>query len=349
MNDLPANVYRVPQRDFAAIPGNPWVYWMPKGLRGVFERLPKLGDISPSIHGTATYNNFRFLRGWWEVGLSNIGQNNRSWHEFEIGNKDYVPYMKGGGFKRWYGNQEIVIQLLFDGRVLIEFLNSKRDSIRGTDHIFHEGITYSFLTSSAFSARISPGGFIFDVAGSSLFPGRLLLTLAVMNSTFVSYALKMVNPTVNFQVGDLARLPIPGDNSARIESLTRQAIYRAKMSSTQDEVTYDFITLPYWFSGLSNLAAARSDLIELEAQINKEVYRLYDISDADRAAIEAELAGEPLPTDEDEIEAILNKDDDDDVELPMDREELAVRWISYAVGIVLGRFKVGAIDDSKIG
>ena len=354
-----SSTYRVPQRAFDAIPGSPWVYWIPYGLRNLFETLPKLGDISPSIHGTATYDNFRFLRLWWEVGLANIGQKNRNWRDFEICLKSYVPYMKGGGFKRWYGNQEIVLQLLNRGRVLIEFLNSKRDSIRGSECIFHEGITYSFLTSSTFSARISPGGFIFDVAGSSLFPEKLLLTLAVMNSTFAGYALKLINPTVNFQVGDLARLPIVRDSSARLETLTREAITCAKARSAEDETTYDFIAPPRWDTGPDDpspgsgqaLAAAEARLAALERQIDDEVYRLYSIGDADRAAIEAELAGGSVSEGEDEAAANLDEDDEEgEAEAAMTREELAVRWISYAVGIVLGRFTIGdsGIDDLRL-
>jgi hypothetical protein len=344
MADLPSNVYRVRQRDFDAIPGSPWVYWIPDGLRELFETLPRLGDMAPSIHGSATYDNFRFLRFWWEAGLMNIGRHNRSWDEFETCQRSYVPYMKGGSFKRWYGNQEVILQLTSRGRVLIEFLNSKRDSIRGGERIFQEGITYSFLTSSRFSARISPGGFIFDVAGSSLFPKNLLLILGTMNSSFASYALKLINPTVNFQVGDLARLPVLTTPSVKIETLTRQAIAQAKLDSTQDETTYDFVAPPRWDTGLTDLSVAEARLAALEAKIDDEVYHLYGISDEDRAAIEAELASQALAVAEDDggtvVEGVADEESAE-AETSMTPAELAVRWISYAVGILLGRFSPG--------
>ncbi len=349
MTDLPPNVYRVAQRRFDAIPGSPWVYWIAPSIRRTFEFLPKLGEFAPSIHGTATYDNFRFLRFWWEVGISRTGRDYASWEEFEVGQKPYVPYMKGGTFRRWYGNQEYVLQLINRGRALIEFLNLKRDSIRGTDNIFHEGITYSFLTSSTFSARISPGGFIFDVAGSSLFPDDLSLVLSVMNSKFAAYVLKLINPTVNFQVGDLARLPVPIVSSDSLRSRTRQAIMLAKATDAQDETTYDFIAPPRWDTGLDDpstgsgqVAAAQARLAALEAQIDDEVFNLYGISAADRAAIEAELNGLTIDdlrftNDKDSAEAeIVNPKSEIE-----NRQELAVRWISYAVGIVLGRFRVG--------
>ena len=143
------------QADFDAIPGSPWVYWITPELRRMFTRCKSLDKVAPSIHGTATYDNFRFLRFWWEVGTGNIGRDNRSWDDFEQSNRDYVPYMKGGPFRRWYGNQEYVLQLLRKGRALIQFLDEKNDSIRGPDYIFHRGVTWSDLTSGRFSAIIS--------------------------------------------------------------------------------------------------------------------------------------------------------------------------------------------------
>lgn len=118
-------------------------------------------------------------------------------------------------------------------------------------------------------------------------------------------------------------------------------------------------TIPLdWRTGLADLAAAEARLAALEAQIDDEVYRLYGISDADRAAIEAELAGGNAlgAEDGDERETSNGKRDDDADESNIvnpkseieDRQELAVRWISYAVGIVLGRFIVGAATDPKI-
>ena len=344
MNNLPANVYRVHQRDFYTIPREPWVYWIPDDLRQLFKALPALGDVAQPVVGLQTGKNFRFLRGWWEVGRERIGFGCRDVSEVKTTDKRWFPYMKGGGPSKWYGNQSFVVNWEDDGRELKNFYKpSGRLASRpqNTSYYFREGVTYSYLTSASFSARYSPGGFIFDVAGSSLFPEEILLVLSVMNSPYAGYALKLINPTVNFQIGDVARLPMIRDSSSLLESLTEQAIMQSHILDLKKESTYDFIAPPRWPTGLDDLVTTENRLFNLESKINDEVYGLYGISDIDRAAIKAELAGEPLPTDEDEIETILNKDDDDDVELPMDCKELAVRWISYAVGIVLGRFWPG--------
>lgn len=330
-------IFRYPQADFDAIPGSPWVYWINPGLRRLFMELPKLGAIAPPIHGTATYDNFRFLRFWWEVGTTKLCLTNNSWSDFEDCGREYVPYMKGGSFKRWYGNQEYVLQLLNKGLNFIEFLKDKRDTIRGGDFIFQKGVTYSFLTSSKFNARLSPGGFIFDVAGSSLFPNNVTLFLAILNSSFVAYALKLINPTVNFQVGDLARLPIPTESNKQLENLVDRAISFAMRNSSEDETTFDFIAPPWTVTLDDTLAEIflRDDaLADVEKAIDEEVYRLYGISDQDRKTIESELAEPPAEGEE-------TKEEEQDY---IDDEELAHRWISYAVGIVMGRFQLDVGD-----
>ena len=318
-------VYLYRQGNFDAIPGSPWVYWITPGLRRVFEELPRLEEVAKPIHGTATYDNFRFLRYWWEVGIERIGFSNRSWNDFEKSDDDFVPYLKGGRYKKWYGNQEFVIHVARRAKALRTFLDSKKDSIRGLNYVFRRGVTYSFLTSGSFSARISPGGFIFDVAGSSLFPedpSAIYLILGVLNSTFAHYALKLINPTVNFQVGDLARLPVPEKSSNRLRELVEKAIALAKADSEEDETTWDFVAPPDWPDGnnergtMNDERGTRDDergtmsdeggrmkdengrmgpeeraalLAEIERQIDEEVYRLYGISEEDRQAIEEEL------------------------------------------------------------
>jgi len=348
--NLPPNVYRVAQRRFDAISGSPWVYWLPDGLRHLFEKLPGFANSTKICIGMRTSDNSRFLRYWWEIGLPRMAKGCRSRKTAQSSGKPWVPYMKGGQYRKWYGNQEYVVKWYNDGeeikahtRHLYPQLGDNLGwKISNEDYYFREGVTYSYLTSATFSARLSPGGFVFDVAGSSLFPDDLSLVLSVMNSTFAAYALKLINPTVNFQVGDLARLPVPTVSGDSLRNRTRQAVMLAKATDTQDETTFDFIAPPRWDTGLADLAVAQARLAALEAQIDDEVYALYGISAADRAAIEAELNGLTI----DDLR-FTNDNDEDSAEIVNpkseieNRQELAVRWISYAMGVVLGRFQPG--------
>jgi len=344
-------VYRYRQGDFDAIPGSPWVYWITPGLRKVFETFPKLGEIAQPKHGMTTGHNFRFLRFWWEPGTHRIGFECKDAREAMKTAKRWFPYMKGGGFRRWYGNQEYVVNWERDGEDIKQHIVQQYPYLNGnwgwvatnTDYYFRRGVTYSYLTSSNFSARLSPGGFIFDVAGSSLFPEDIPLVLAVLNSRFALYALRLINPTVNFQVGDLARLPVPKASSEILQKLVDQAIALAKADSEDEETTWDFIAPPQWPGGIQKVAERHARLAEIERQIDEEVYRLYGISEEDRQAIEAELAaGGTLPESEgDEEPGDTDSEETETTETFWSEEDLAKAWISYAVGIAMGQFEPG--------
>jgi hypothetical protein len=194
-------------------------------------------------------------------------------------------------------------------------------------------VTYSYLTGGTFNARLSPGGFIFDVAGSSIFPENINLLIAVLNSTLARYLLGLINPTVNFQVGDLARLPIPEHSSPELEQLVNQAIELAKTDSQEDETTYDFIAPPDWNGGI---AQRQAQLAQIEQKIDSGVYQLYSISDSDIQAIETELGtNTSIPEEPEDPEESTNDEDSSD---PLTPSELAHKWISYAFGIAIARF-----------
>jgi len=339
-------VYEYRQGDFAAISGSPWVYWVTSGLRALFERLKGLIEIAEPRQGLATADNFRFLKFWWETGRSRIRFECRSQEESLQSAENWYPYMKGGSFLRWYGNQEYVINYGHNGKELKAWADPLYGNsgwsriIKSPDFYFRRGATWTDLTTGKFSARLSPGGFVFDVSGSSVFPEDVELVLAVMNSTWAQYALKLINPTVHVQVGDLARLPIPRHSSDRLRVSADRAIALARIESEEDETTYDFIEPPPWLDGVQRVIARHRNLSEVEKEIDEEVYRLYEISPEDRKAIEEELASEPAAREdengEDEAESAGDPDEVEEASLTI--EELAQRWLSYAVGIALGRF-----------
>jgi hypothetical protein len=137
---------------------------------------------------------------------------------------------------------------------------------------------------------------------------------------------------VNFQVGDLARLPIPEQSSPTLEALVEQAIALAKQDSAEDETTWDFVAPPRWPDGLQRVAQRHAQLAEIERQIDEEVYRLYGISAEDRAAIEAELAEGTTVAENYEVGD--GEADDSETTAPLDRADLAQAWISFAVSKV---------------
>ncbi len=343
-------VYVCRQEKFFAIPGSPWVYWITDSLRNLFITLPKLESVADPKIGMRTGDNGRFIRFWWEPGLSRIG---RCLADAETAAKtglNWFPYMKGGGFRRWYGNQDYVVPWKNNGAEIKE--NTRQNYPQLGDNLgwkisnetcyFRRGITYSYLTGGTFCARLSPGGFIFDVAGSSLFPKDVSLVLAVLNSSFALYALKLINPTVNFQVGDVARLPVPNRVSDRSRDLVDRAIALAKVDSEEEETTYDFIAPPLWVGGAAAVDERHRQLNEIEREIDEEVFRLYEISQDDRRAIELELSSAPDTSEDlEHDERGSEPEQEPSTELNLIPEELAARWLSYAVGVALGRFRPG--------
>lgn len=337
-----SNTYRVAQHRFDAIPGSPWVYWLPPGLRALFETLPTLGQAAQPRQGFATADNFRFLRYWWEMGQPHIESGCQKRTEALASSSKWFPCMKGGSYLKWYGNQDHVANWHHDGEEMRAFPQA---FIRNPDLYFQEGVTFSAISSKGFSARYMPPGFVFDHGGNCIFPEEqldIIPLLGVMNSSLARAVLHVINPTINVFVDDIKRIPLPhGWEDSRLNRIVPQAIARQLAREQSGETSPSFIIAPGWDMGMSQLLRSQAALRNLECQIDDEVYRLYSISDEDRAAIEAELAGGTLVgNDEDE----KPPDDTEVAEEPepaMTREELAVCWISYAAGVVLGRFQPG--------
>jgi hypothetical protein len=349
-------IYDYCQRDFDAISGRPWVYWITPTLRQIFADLPKLQDVAEPRVGLQTSDNFRFLRYWWEVGKERIGFQCTSREECENRPERWYPYMKGGGFRRWYGKQECIINYGRNGYELKAWADPLYGNsgwsriIKSTEFYFRRGVTYSYLTAGKFSARLSPGGFVFDVAGSSLFPNDLELTLAVLNSSFAHFCLKLINPTVNFQVGDLSRLPIPRTSTGTLRDLVRRVIELSVAESEEDETSVDFIEPPSWCTGTKVNIQRQEEQAGIEHSIGEEVMRLYNISHDDRNVIEAELQSPSLYAPHDEPHEKYPEregEQNDAAGLPPGR--LGFRWVSYSLGIALGRFAVGVEGAAGCG
>ena len=340
-------VYRYSQGGFDAIPGSPWVYWITPGLREVFEKFPKLGEIAQPRQGLATADNFRFLRFWWEAGLDRIGFGCKNTREAQATGKRWFPYMKGGGFKRWYGNQEYVVNWERNGAEIRNFINPETGKAysrpQNTDYYFRRGVTFNRISSKLFSARYMHDGFIIDCNGPAAFGKDNIQILGIVNSQPFILLLSIIAPTITFQVGDVSLAPVPRHLSETLSVLVHQAITFTKIASEEDETTWDFVAPPDWPDGTRKAAERHVQLAEIERQIDEEVYRLYGISDEDRQAIEAELATGSIPQLDDDSEEIEPGGfaEQEPSESTWSSEALAKAWISYAVGVIMGHFRPG--------
>lgn len=357
-----SQIYRSKQNEFKNIPGNPWVYWITPGLQQLFKVLPKLRDVAQPRQGLATADNFRFLRFWWEVGKSQIGFDCQSQEECEERLEKWYPHTKGGGFCKWYGNQEYVINYGQNGHELKAWATIVNPSgwsrrITSIDYYFRRGVTWSALSSSGISARLMPEGFIIGHKGPASFADSIdeeYLVLGVLNSELAQTLLAITSPTIMFEVGQIAQLPVPKNSSSVLSNLVEQAIQIAMSDSAEDETTYDFQGLPWGGSIIKTidlLEQKKNQLHQVEQRIDEKVYRLYGMEEEDQTEIEAALRTGSVGAAEGE-EGEEETDEDLDIasqEQLIDSSKLSLRWISYAVGIVLGRFQPGIPEELGSG
>ena len=188
--------YEADQSNFSKIPGSSIAYWVSDAFVKVFKYGKPLEKEAYSFQGIITGNNNYFLRLWHEVSLLKVKVNICN-QEKEKFNNAWVPYNKGGGFRRWYGNNEYLLRWIDNGKTLT------RARTENSNFYFQEGVTWSFVTSGVFSARYFPQGALWDVAGSSIFATKKLdirYICALMNSKPAQLFFDITNPTINYQV-----------------------------------------------------------------------------------------------------------------------------------------------------
>ncbi len=333
-------LFRYLQLDFDAIPGKPWVYWITNGLRACFAAGHSVGDICSPVAGLRTSDNTRFLRFWWEVGVSKIDRRCRTRQDAQASVLKWFPYMKGGRSRRWHGNQEYVIDWWRDGAQITEAIMEAypylgRPWLGGNQDYFKEGVTWSDLTTGRFAARHSPGGFVFDVKGSCAFPSNVWVLMAVLNSKLAHVLLNMMNPTVSFQVGDIARLPLTRDRTNEIERLAKCAVDLARLDAAESEKSYDFTRPPI---ASSTPSKRTGEVGEIEGSLDDVMLAAYRLQPPDVALIDLET-GETPSGDLEENES--HEQEEDESGEDGSPSDWARSWISYAIGTVLGRFEIG--------
>jgi hypothetical protein len=244
------NRFIINQHDFSSIPKSPFVYWLSHDMKNAFSKNKTLGHYCKPRQGLATGDNKRFVRRWYEVEQSEIGFGCVSICEFHASGKKYAPYNKGGGYRKWYGNNEYIIK--FD-KESFESLSEQGNHLPSRQHYFKEGITWSLFGFENFSVRYKPSGFVFDVSGSSMFPeDNLKYILAFLSSNVAFSFLSAIAPTVNFQVGNISSLPFKIDETAKgeIEALADENIALVKQDWDSFEVSWDFVSHPLARQGL---------------------------------------------------------------------------------------------------
>ena len=238
-----AKVYypNVEQRNFEKIPGCPIGYWLSEKMRATFTRNRSLSAVANPCVGLQTADNDRFLRQWFEVSQSRIGFGFDNAALAARSEKKWFPYKKGGSGRKWYGNQDYVVNWENDGHEIRAF---KGAVVRNPDYYFKESISWSLTSSTGNAFRYFPKGFLFDVNGMSLFTDNYGM-LCYLNSKLCNQQLSLINPTLACQVGNVAALPFCSlDDNEYEKEIASKNIAISKLDWDSHETSWDFEANP---------------------------------------------------------------------------------------------------------
>ena len=205
--------YRCNSGVFSEVPGVPIVYWASDAAINAFKKGVPVSAIGQPRVGLQTGENARFVRQWWEVSLSREWFECPSVEESIRSRKKWFPYNKGGEYRKWYGNNDCVVNWENDGYEIRHYKDSKGKLLsrpQNTQCYFKPCITWSKISSGSIAFRYKPQGYVFDVAGTSIFADETQLKYlhGVCNSSVILQIAGMLSPTLNFEVGQIATYPV---------------------------------------------------------------------------------------------------------------------------------------------
>ena len=236
--------YRRAADSFRQIPGAPIAYWASRATRSAFQTMSPLGKRLITREGMATADNDRFVREWFECPLGHI-----EFHQ-TIGtrtDKKWYPYEKGGDYRKWYGNRELVVDWEDDGFGILHNFDDKNGRLRSHNYngsfAFRRGLTWSSISSALIHVRWSPDGELFDSKGAKGFTENdesAYYAMALINSSLATEILRILAPTIDFKVGDIIELPDANESVAQIAEITKWNIALGQIDWDAFEVSWDF-------------------------------------------------------------------------------------------------------------
>lgn len=329
--------YSTNQSNFKKIPGMPIAYWASKSLIESFEKGRPISDLVEPKVGLQTGDNDRFLRLWWEVDINKIKFDAKTLEDAKNSRKKWFPYNKGGSFRRWYGNYDYIVNWENDGQEIRNFVDNNgkvRSRPQNTEFYFKESITWSDVTSGAFSMRYRPSGSIFDSTGHSAFTENKsdqLYLLGLLNSPIANYIFNILNPTIHMHIGYVSLFPTIINENIRkkVTELVEEAIRLSKndwIDNEQGWYTFRKNSLLGYFKTIENSIQIRNETLitnisrmrDIEREINTHFISSYGMD----KELSIEIEHQPLS-----LKIVNNKREIKD-------------FISYSIGCIFGRYSL---------
>ena len=333
--------------DFSKIPGSPVAYWLSDTMFDIFKNSKTLSDVAKPRQGLATSDNDRFLKLWHEIDFSKIGFGITSIDDDRKFEYKWFPCTKGGSFRRWYGNNDYIVNWENDGEEIkayaAKLYRNYTRTIKNIPFYFRKGLTWSTISSGLFSLRYVPEGFVFETKGAMCYVDDKYLysVLALYNTKVMQQFLAVVSPTLDYHEGPLGRTPILLEDNSEIDEITKNCITISKNEWDSFENSWDYNVHP-----LIELRT-ETECVRVHEQQNyhiKEVYlvwsqlcdkRFQQLKDNEeklnRHFIDVyNLQDELTPEVEDKDVTVRKADLGRDIR----------SFISYAVGCMFGRYSL---------
>ena len=324
--------------DFSLLPSSIICYWATERELELFQNEPAIASIAEARHGMVTSDNDRFLRWWWEVDSAKIGYASASRAAAARSGKKWFPYNKGGTYRKWYGNIGLVVNWENDGAEIIqlakELYGSPSRKLPSQEFYFCQGLTWSALSSDNVSFRFNGPGYLFDSKGSSLFlsnhsDDELLYLMAFLNSRSAARLLNLLCPTLDYNAGSIAKLPLPTISKADKSVITNAARNLREMAKSDwdtNEISPEFKFNIDHSTNMSDWALRNSNYLEkCRSKMNQNIDQC-EILFQSALKIERKLLPDPDVRDLCFGELSLN--------------DRAKSLISDAVGCMMGRYSL---------
>jgi hypothetical protein len=345
----------ISQESFSKIPGSPIAYWVSSNILNVFEQNQSLIDYAVPRQGMATGDNNRFLRMWSELDINSIAFNCKDQNEASISGLKWFPYNKGGGFRKWYGSNEHVVNWKDNGKEIKDFKPSS--VIRNESYYFKEGMTWTAISGGKFSGRYTSSGFLFDSKGPVLYSynGKSHnIYMAILNSNVGNYLFQIISPTLDFNQGPLSKIPICQFDYNILEERIQILIGLSKIDWDSRETSWDFYITPLVEESFSLKTAYQKwrdsvtqDFFKLhsnEEELNRIFIEIYGLQQELSHKVELKditiLQNEIKKNDLEVLEERFRAQGKDAIELPINRGVVISQFISYCIGLFMGRYRL---------
>ena len=227
--------------NFSKIPGSPVAYWVSENFIRAYQSKTII-DYGVARSGLQTGDNNRFLKFWQELNYNTIAFGMKNKQEYLLSKRKWTPQIKGGGYRKWYGNFDYVVNWENDGAEIRNCDGCRLNAMGNDELFFKEGITWSHTTSSVFGARYLPEGCLFNVEAPTLFAAKdkELYLLALLNSCVAQLYLNAINSTMHYLVGNVSSLPVIYSPNDEVDKIVKESIGESKADWDSYETSWDF-------------------------------------------------------------------------------------------------------------